>query len=309
MSARSFDQLAKESPAASSVHVDSALGGGKKKARTFSQVKAAGYMGGEARPLEKRDLQPHDEKTAKAPFTYDPNFLGSLRPDQVPRFFGALTDSDKLPEVELPMDSLVATQDRVDPEKVKAIAAAGVVASGKLPVVVRHKGKHYIADGHHRLAGEWLAGNETAKVRVKDLEQVSNLLKRAESALRFEVKKVAEEQRQIFGWASVVTKDGSVIFDKQGHAIPPEELEAAAYEYVLTFRDQGHMHDQLGVGRMIESFVFTKQKQEALGIDLGLEGWWVGFKVDSDQVWESHKRGELPEFSIGGHGLLIPVKD
>lgn len=299
MSARSFDQLAKDATAAS-VHVDTALGnGGKRKARTFTELRA------HCETLSKRDLQPHDDKTAKAPFTYDPNFLGSLRPDQVPRFYAALTDSDKLPVEELPMDNLIASQDRVDPEKVKAIAAAGVVASGKLPVVVRHKGKHYIADGHHRLAGEWLAGQDTAKVRVKDLEGVSNVLKGA--GLHFQIKKADAEQRQIFGWASVVTKGGELIIDKQGHAIPPEELEPAAYDYVLRFRDQGHLHQDLGVGRMIESMVFTKQKQDALGIDLGMEGWWIGFKVDSDEVWESHKRGELPEFSIGGQGLLVPA--
>ena len=60
------------------------------------------------------------------------------------------------------------------------------------------------------------------------------------------------------------------------------------------------MHERMGVGRCVESMMFTKQKQDSLGIDLGLIGWWVGFKVDDVGVWKRIKAGELPEFSIGG---------
>ena len=57
-----------------------------------------------------------------------------------------------------------------------------------------------------------------------------------------------------------------------------------------------------GVGRMIESMMFTCEKQDALGICLNMEGWWLGFKVDDPNTWAQIKRGELPEFSIGGKG-------
>ncbi len=278
------------------MHVDTALGnGGKKKARSFTELKTG---------IAKRDLQPHDESTAKSPFLYDPNALGSLRPDQVPRFFGALTDSEKLPQVEVPLDSLHAMQDRVDPVKVKAIQDSGVAAA-KLPVVVRHAGKNYIGDGHHRLAAQWLNGETTASVRFKDLEPVTNVLKGI--SIPFKLAKAVEDQQLLFGWASVMTKGGELIIDKQGHAIPPEEMEPAAYNYVLNSRLQGDMHDQIGVGRLVESMMFTKQKQDALGIDLGMEGWWTGFKVDDADVWAAHKRGERAEFSIGGSGHLIPA--
>ena len=46
--------------------------------------------------------------------------------------------------------------------------------------------------------------------------------------------------------------------------------------------------------------VFTRQKQEALGIDLGKVGWFVGFKVDDADVWAKIKSGERPMFSIAG---------
>jgi hypothetical protein len=32
-------------------------------------------------------------------------------------------------------------------------------------------------------------------------------------------------------------------------------------------------------------------------------GWWTGFKVDSPALWAAHKRGERPEFSIGGKAV------
>lgn len=128
--------------------------------------------------LQKRELQPNtDGATAKSPFLYDPNVLGSLRPDQVPRFFGTLTDSDKLDVKEVALSSLYAMQDRVDPTKVEALR--GNTAAGKHPVVIRHEGRDYIADGHHRLTAAWLDGVETMEVRYKDLEPVSNALKTA----------------------------------------------------------------------------------------------------------------------------------
>lgn len=116
----------------------------------------------------------------------------------------------------------------------------------------------------------------------------------------FEVKKIDEDQQLVFGWASIWTVDGEYVVDKQDDIIPPDEGERAAYDYVLYHRSQGDMHERMGVGRCIESMVFTKQKQDALGIDLGMEAWWIGFKVDEPEIWRLIKSGHRPEFSIGG---------
>lgn len=132
---------------------------------------------------------------------------------------------------------------------------------------------------------------------------------KGEWSLPLDIVKSAPEQQQIFGWASVTTVGGSIVVDKQGSMIPTEEIEKAAYDFVLYSRQQGDMHDpsSMGVGRLIESFVFTKQKQELLGIDLGMEGWWTGFKVDHPALWADLKAGKKPEFSIGGRGRRIEV--
>lgn len=144
-------------------------------------------MGAESEFHDKegaRELEPTGRGTAKPPFDHDPDFLGSLRPDQVPRFLGALTDPASLPTKTFDLKDLIATQDRVSPRKVRAIAAAKkndeLDAKGP-PLVVRHNGKHFIADGHHRLAGEWLAGEDKADAAFKDLTPVSQAMKSAEA--------------------------------------------------------------------------------------------------------------------------------
>lgn len=128
-------------------------------------------------------------------------------------------------------------------------------------------------------------------------------------SLPLTVKKFDQDQQLVFGWASVVEKDGMVVVDKQGDIIPPLELEKAVYKYVIDSRDQGDMHDRVGVGKMVESMVFTKDKQMALGIDLGMVGWWVGFRVDDNDLWAAVKRGERPEFSIGGASRVFNMEE
>ncbi len=114
-----------------------------------------------------------------------------------------------------------------------------------------------------------------------------------------------DDKRLVFGWASVsVTLDGVPLEDRQSDIIDPDELESAAYEYVLNFRDAGeeHIPSLRKKARLVESCVFTKEKQAALGIPAGAlpEGWWIGFYVDDDEAWEKIKNGTYKMFSIEG---------
>jgi len=119
-----------------------------------------------------------------------------------------------------------------------------------------------------------------------------------------------DDKRLVFGWASVAVRvDGEQIVDWQQDAIDIEELESAAYEYVAQFGCAGEMHRRGGVGRVIESMVFTKEKADALGIprDALPEGWWIGFKITDDEVWQKVKNGEYAMFSIEGKAIREPV--
>lgn len=115
-----------------------------------------------------------------------------------------------------------------------------------------------------------------------------------------DIVKIDEDQHLVFGWASVISENERPCVDAQGDVIGAEELEKSAYEFVLTSRKAGSMHQKIGIGKLVESVVLTKSKQQALGIDLGREGWFVGFKIEDESVWRKIKSGELGALSIHG---------
>lgn len=131
------------------------------------------------------------------------------------------------------------------------------------------------------------------------------------------IEKVDEDRRLVFGWLSVaLDKAGNPVVDSQDDVIFPEDLEKAAYEHVLWARKADAMHEQHAVGRLVESIVFTAEKQAALGLvakgDTGLAlpvGWWTGYRIDDDATWERVKSGELRAFSIGGRGRRVEMED
>ena len=128
-----------------------------------------------------------------------------------------------------------------------------------------------------------------------------------------EIKKTDDEQQLVFGWLSVaVDKSGETVIDIQGDIIEPQELEYAAYDFVLHARKAGDAHERIeGIGRLVESMVFTVEKQQALGIPENTVpiGWFVGFKIDDEQVWKKVKSGEYGSFSIGGKALREVIED
>ncbi len=118
-----------------------------------------------------------------------------------------------------------------------------------------------------------------------------------------EVKKIDADKQMVFGWASVATIDGVPVVDKQGDIIPVDELENAAYQYMLTSRDGGDLHIRKGVAKCIESCVLTLEKQEAMGINLGREAWWAGWLVADADTWGRFRDGSYQELSIGGFAV------
>jgi hypothetical protein len=130
----------------------------------------------------------------------------------------------------------------------------------------------------------------------------------------FKIAKTNEEQQLVFGWANVaIRKDGTQIADYQDDMVEPEDLEQAAYEYVLKFRDTGERHDpdKRLKGKLVESVVFTKEKQLAMGLEENTlpQGWWVGFKINDNSAWEKIKKGDYQMFSVEGTGQRIPVDE
>lgn len=125
--------------------------------------------------------------------------------------------------------------------------------------------------------------------------------------------KIAEtniEKRLAFGW-SVVSRDaqGYEVWDLQDDGIDPIDLEDLAYKYVRFYRDSGELHINAGKAVLIESVVTTLEKQRVWGVPSGVMpvGWWTGFYVIDDGVWEKVKNGEYSAFSIEGTAIRQKV--
>ncbi|CAB4193299.1 Phage-like element PBSX protein, XkdF [uncultured Caudovirales phage] len=127
------------------------------------------------------------------------------------------------------------------------------------------------------------------------------------------IAKMDDDRRLVFGWAYITkTPEGEVIIDKQGDFVDDDqELEDAAYEFVKGEGLGDEMHLDVPVSHVVESVVFTPEKLEKMGLPPGSlpVGWWVGFQVDSDEVWGAVKNGVYKAFSIGGSGFREKVED
>lgn len=129
------------------------------------------------------------------------------------------------------------------------------------------------------------------------------------------ISKVDESRRLAFGWAYIAENDGNVVIDKQGDFVDdPRELEEAAYRFVDKARAAGEMHMRDGeapvqVGHMVESFVTTPDKIVKMGLDPdGVPvGWWVGFRVEDERVWDRVMDGTYGAFSVHGTGRRTRV--
>ena len=125
--------------------------------------------------------------------------------------------------------------------------------------------------------------------------------------------RVHEPQRLIFGYANVtVQEDGTVPFDFQGDMISTAELESAAYNYVLAHGVANQEHEYgTECGFLVESFMITKEKMQAMGIPEGLipEGWWVGFYIPDPDVYKKVLDGTYNMFSIEGYATRVPAND
>jgi len=115
--------------------------------------------------------------------------------------------------------------------------------------------------------------------------------------------KTDDEQRMVYGWASVVTEKGEPVVDRQGDVIEADTLVKAVNEFMEHVRVGKAMHTGEQVGTVVHSLPITKEIGEALGIQSDREGWVVAYKVFDDSVWNMVKSGELAAFSIGGRAM------
>ena len=126
----------------------------------------------------------------------------------------------------------------------------------------------------------------------------------------FAVNKSRESEQLVSGWANVaINADGSLPLDWQDDIILPETLEKAAINFMLDFRASGEMHQGESKATVVESIVFTKEKQAILGIPEGTvpQGWFITVKVHDPDVFAKVVDGTYRMFSIQGTCRRVKV--
>lgn len=126
---------------------------------------------------------------------------------------------------------------------------------------------------------------------------------KADDGVSFEatITKVDEDERIVYGFASVSEDENGLITDRQGDQIETKELVRAAHDFIR--KRQGKvMHAGKCVGEVVESLVLRPELQKALGIDIKKTAWIIGYKVSDDATWAKVKKGEFKGFSVGGKG-------
>lgn len=124
-----------------------------------------------------------------------------------------------------------------------------------------------------------------------------------------EVTKIDSEQRIVYGFASVVSKNGEMIVDRQGDVITANEMEKAATQFMLGARNGLTMHKGEPTTTIVHSLPLTKQIMDAFGITSDKEGWLIAVKVHDDDTWDRMKKGEFTGFSIGGRARKVQLDD
>ena len=126
----------------------------------------------------------------------------------------------------------------------------------------------------------------------------------------FNLYKARDDEQLVSGWANVaLDKNGNAPIDWQDDVIAPAMLEKAAINFMLDYRGSGEMHKGNSKGTVVESIVFTKEKQEAIGIPEGVvpEGWFITVKVHDPEVFAKVKDGTYRMFSIQGTAKRVKL--
>jgi len=143
-----------------------------------------------------------------------------------------------------------------------------------------------------------------------------------EIAGEYVVKATDDELGLVFGWANIALKaDGTEVVDSHNESILPEDLELAAYDFVLFERASGQDHDSEYVadGELVESMFFNDEKLQALATDTHTgefnkeayehmkatipTGWWVGFALEPGS--EAFERAKTTHSAFSIEGVAI----
>lgn len=127
------------------------------------------------------------------------------------------------------------------------------------------------------------------------------------------IAKKDEKRGLVYGWANIIkTAEGEVVVDSQGDIIDEDELDHASVQFMLHHRAAGEMHEGDAKGTIVEAFLASPSKLEAMGMPAEMAkrmptGFWIGAKV-APELFAKFEDGTYKGFSIQGHGVRQPVE-
>lgn len=123
-----------------------------------------------------------------------------------------------------------------------------------------------------------------------------------QKSLEAAILKFDESNRTVFGWGIVSTIDGQPYVDSQNDYIGEEAMMKAAVEFMKGDRVAKMQHTGEPIGR-VTVYPLTADIAKALGIQTQKTGMLASVHVESDEVLQKFRSGELKGFSIGGKAL------
>jgi len=147
------------------------------------------------------------------------------------------------------------------------------------------------------------------KTPINELARIVILKSGDRAVSKLPEAEVDEDRQFVAGWASVVSVDGKPVIDTEGDTMTEADLVESAEEFMRSYRrgKKSHQGDADKV-EFVQSVVFTEEVQDAMGIDLGFVGWWLGGYVRDDELWQDVRAGTFRGFSVGGSAVRLVVE-
>ena len=123
-----------------------------------------------------------------------------------------------------------------------------------------------------------------------------NVLKSIAAHKTCPIFKADEAKKIVYG---VVLEPHTV--DLQGDVLSIDEIEQAAYAYLVNSRVVGDSHSRLAEAEVVESYL-APTDIELGGQQISKGTWIMGVRILNEDMWAQVMRGEFTGFSIGGTG-------
>ena len=122
----------------------------------------------------------------------------------------------------------------------------------------------------------------------------------------YRVSKMDESLGLVIGMSIVTAIDGVPYTDLQGDEVQEQELLKTVVEFMEAGAPTDTQHNREGDGRVVLSWVFDQETNDALEVKSRKFGWATGMKV-SKATFAKFKSGEYTGFSIDGVGERLPI--